>query len=159
MSLLTKKLWMLLLAAAVTVAASPARAADDEEDDPFYKGFYGSNILFLTQANLSIGILGDAVAKKAYEGELGVQVAGAHAQMAAAAEGQYLEIAKSEDGEEDADLLKKMAKAASLIKDQSSAVVGIAKGDAAQGAVFGKAREATEKLMAEIRTEIGEILE
>jgi hypothetical protein len=156
MSPITKKLRLLFLAAAVAFAPSTVRA---EEDDPFYKGFYGSNLLFLTQANLSIGILGDAVAKKAYEGELGAQVAAAHAQMAAAAEGQYLEIAKSDDGKEDADVLKKMAQAAGHIKQQAEAVAGIAKGDNTQGAVFGKAREATEKVMVEIRKEIGEILE
>jgi hypothetical protein len=159
MSLAVKKLRMLLLAATLAVAASPVLGADDEEGDPFYEGYYFSNILYLNQANLSIGILGDSVAKKAYEGELGANVAAVHAQWAGAAQKDYLKIAKTEDGEDDAELLKKMAKCAGHIKEQADAVIGIAKGDTEQGAAFGKAREATQKLLAEIEKEAKEATE
>jgi hypothetical protein len=159
MSLVSKR-WGLfpavLLLSAFMVA--PAAAADEEED-PFYEGFMFSNVLYLSQANLSIGILGDSVAKKAYEGELGATVAAVHAQFALAAQKQYLKIAESDDGEDDADLLKKMAKAAGHIREQADAVIGIAKGDATQGAAFAKAREATQKLLAEIEKEAKEATE
>jgi hypothetical protein len=67
------------------------------------------------------------------------------------------DMAKGDDvDEEDAALLKKLAKVTGLIKDQADAVVGIAKGDKAAGPAFGKAREATQKQLDALVKEIDE---
>ena len=125
------------------------RAADEnEEADPYCESFYAAHIISLTHANLAIGVAGDAIAKKTYEGDAAVTVATAIVNLNEGAHKILVDLSKSDDvDEEDAELLKKLAKAAALIKQQADGVVTIAKGG--DGTDFGKARTATEKALKE----------
>ena len=141
---------------ALSLTTGSARAADDEES-PYYEGFYQNTVMFLTQANLSIGILGDASAKGVYEKEAATKIAAVHAVFAQDTAKSLNKMAKADDIEEaDAESMKRMAKCCGLIQKQADALIALLAGDATQGAEFQKNREATAKLLDEIRKEMDE---
>lgn len=154
-----RKLPIFALVLTLAAPATFARAADEPTDDPFYEGFYGANVLYLNQAHLSIGLLGDAVAKKVYPGEQGAEIAKLHGAWAGIAQTELTKMSKSDEAdEEDAKLLRKMAKLAGLVKAQSDAIAGLAAGDDAQAAEFGKHRDAAGKLVDELNDEVPKFL-
>jgi hypothetical protein len=142
-----------LLLAVASAPTSSLRAAEDD-DDPYYETFFASYILSFTQSNLAIGITADAIAKKVYEGETAVTIATTHGQLADGMKNILLGVAKDKNiDEEDAELLKKMAGVATLLKEQADTVVGIAKGDS--GDKFAKSRAECDKALQEMITEVG----
>lgn len=142
---------------ALSLFAGSARAADDDAESPYYEGFYQNTVMFLTQANLSIGILGDASTKGVYEKETAAKIAGVHAVFAQETAKSLNKMAKGDDIEEaDAESMKRMAKCCGLIQKQADALIALLGGDETQGAEFQKNREATAKLLEEIRKEMDE---
>jgi hypothetical protein len=144
---------------ALVFAPTVARAADEADDDPYYTGFFNAYVFYLNQANLSIGILGDAVAKEAYDGKQGAAIAGVHVAWATMVQEQMAKVVKHDDTDaEDAAMIKKLSKIAGYIKDQATAIKGLAEGDSAQGAEFGKAREKAKKALDTLEEELKEHL-
>lgn len=138
----------------MALCVGSARAADDEED-PYYEGFYQNTVLFLTQANLSIGILGDASTKGVYEKETATKIAAVHAVFAQDTAKSLNKMAKADGVEEaDAESMKRMAKCCGLIQKQADALIALLAGDETQAAEYQKSREATAKSLDAIRKEM-----
>lgn len=153
------KLWSAAIVGLSAAVATMVPAADPPQADPFYEGFYGAHLRYLNQAHLSVGLLGDAVAKKVYEGSPATELATLHARWAAAAGSELTKVSKSDESdEEDAKLMLKMARLAGLVQAQSDAVAGLAAGDDAQAAEFGKHRDAAVKLLDELNAEVPQFL-
>lgn len=151
--------WNTRLVAVVCVSAllgsvGSVRAADIEES-PFYEGFYQNTVLLLTQANLSIGILGDASGKGVYEKEAAIKITAVHAVFMQDTAKSLTKMAKADGIEEaDAESLKRMAKCCGLIQKQADALLAIINGDAAQAEEFQRQRQATAKALDELRKEM-----
>lgn len=130
----------------VVLVAAPSfvQAADDDEADPYYETFFGAQIISLSHANLAVGVVGDAIAKKVYEGETAVGVAQAFVGLNAGAHQILVNMTKDKNiDEEDAEVLKQLAEAASHIHVQAEGVLILAKGG--DGKQFSEARAKTEK--------------
>lgn len=136
----------------------PICSAEDEED-PYYEGFFSGYYLYLRQADLSVGILSDAAIKGVYEKETAIAVCNIHGTSAATVQKDLLKLAKGDDtDEEDAAVLKSMAKSAGLVKAQADTLAALLEGDKEQAAKFSEAREATSKSLAALEKEIKELL-
>lgn len=139
---------------ALTVSAGSVRAAD-VEDTPYYEGFYQNTVLLLTQANLSMGILGDASGKGVYDKETATKITAVHAVFMQDTAKSLNKMAKADGIEEaDAESMKRMAKCCGLIQKQADALLAVINGDAAQAEEYIKQRQATAKALDELRKEM-----
>ncbi len=147
----------LSLCAVLALCCSPLEAA--EEEDPFYEGFYSGYVAYLTQADLSIGILSDAALKGVYEKETALQVVAMHGRWAGETQKKLTAIAKDAE-DDDAESIKRMAKIAGLVKKQADALKALLEGEKSEAPdlanAFTESRQATSKELAAFKKDMAE---
>jgi hypothetical protein len=130
-------------------AGASAKAPTAEDADPFPDTFMTMSVSYLNQSFLSIGILGDAYASKAYEDEQAGELLGAHFQMALHVETKLKELAASKAlDEEDKKTIERLVKIAGLVRSQVETLEAIWNGEEEKVKTWNELRDQTTKELA-----------
>jgi hypothetical protein len=147
-----RRIWFVsLISLALGAGAWTSRAADEApvDDDPFPDTFMTMSVSYLNQSFLSIGILGDAYASKAYEDEQAGELLGAHFEMAVHVETKLKELAASKALDaEDRKTVERLLKIAGLVRSQIETLEDIWNGEEEKVKTWNSLREQTAKELA-----------